>query len=115
MNRARWLALLWTLFLLAACTVPGTTLPSVSLWEFDKLIHFALFAGFGWLWMQASTLRWPRRMALVFLAGVAFALLTEWYQGLLPWPRTPDPLDALADSLGVLAGVVGYRLHPSTR
>lgn len=115
MNPARRLALLWTLVILAACTVPGSTLPSLTLWEFDKLIHFALFAGFGGLWMRALACPLGRRMAGVLLAGIAFALLTEWYQGLLPWPRTPDLLDALADSLGTLAGVVAYRLRQPSR
>jgi len=102
MNRyAKLLALLWTLGILAACSIPGTSLPSVSLWEFDKVAHFALFFGFGALGLWA----YPKRAGWVLLAGLAYAVGTEFYQGLLPWPRTPDPYDALANTIGLFAGV----------
>ncbi|GAB5519377.1 MAG: hypothetical protein RhofKO_16280 [Rhodothermales bacterium] len=98
---ARLFAIAWTLGILAACSIPGTSLPSVSLWEFDKVAHFILFCGFGMLWMWAA----PQRFSLILLLGVAYAIGTEFYQGLLPWPRTPDPYDALANTIGLLAGV----------
>ncbi|MEM1095245.1 MAG: VanZ family protein [Bacteroidota bacterium] len=112
MNRyAKPLAGLWTLGILAACSIPGTSLPSVSLWEFDKAVHFVLFFGFGALGLWA----YPKRTGWVLLAGLAYAVGTEFYQGLLPWPRTPDLYDAVANSIGLLAGVaVMHRMNRKT-
>lgn len=110
MPRSRILALLWTLAILAACTIPGSSLPSVSLFEHDKLIHMALFAVFAWLWMAALPLSFGRRSALVMATGVAYAVLTEVYQGLLPFDRRPDPLDAVADIAGVTLGILIFVL-----
>lgn len=108
----RWrvpLAILWTLGILAACSIPGRDLPRLDLLEIDKLAHFSIFAGLGWLWMAA--LRTPRevRTARVLVAGFCYAVLTEIYQGFLPFERTPDPLDALANAAGLSVSVWLYR------
>lgn len=95
------LAVLWTLGILLACSLPGESLPSVGLFAFDKLIHFGLFAGFGVLWCWAL----PGRTTRVLLFGLAYAVLTEVYQGFLPFERTPDPYDALANALGLLTAI----------
>ena len=92
-------------------SLPGSSLPSTSLLEYDKLLHVLQFVPLGWLWMAA--LRTPvRRRTWLVLGGCAlFAVLTELYQGLLPFERHPDPYDALADTLGACAGVLFYRLR----
>lgn len=111
--RARLLAVGWTLGILTACTIPGTALPSTTLWDFDKAIHFLLFAGFGWLWLKALPWRLRTRLGAVLGTGLAFAILSEFYQGILPWEREPDLLDALANTLGLLAALaVGLWRRP---
>ena len=103
------IAVLWTLLILAACSLPGRDLPQVDMVSFDKAVHFIMFASFGGLWMRA----FPGRTVWVLAAGLAFALFTEIYQGFLPFERTPDPYDALFNALGLCAAVVIYRLrHP---
>jgi VanZ family protein len=102
----RTLAILWTLGIIVACSLPGRSLPQSSLFEFDKLIHAGLFFGFGLLWMQA--LRSPPRTRRwrVLLAGLFFAVMTEVYQGVLPFDRYPDPLDALANGVGLVLALL---------
>ena len=91
MNRyAQPAAIVWTLGILVACSIPGPSLPSSSLLEFDKVAHVVLFLGFGALWMWAM----PKRLGVIVLLGVIYAIGTEFYQGILPWPRTADPYDA---------------------
>jgi hypothetical protein len=103
MNRAYVLAIGWTLGILAACTIPGNDLPDIDLdlLRPDKIVHYSLFLGLGWFWLRAlpRTLRY--RMALVLGLGTLYAFGTEVYQGLLPWDRTPDPLDAAANLMGL--------------
>ena len=101
------LALAWTLLILALCSIPGDSLPESELFSYDKLGHAGAFAIFAWLWLRAAT---PDRTAWVLAGGVAFAIGTELYQGLLPFGRLADPLDALADLVGLLAGFLAYRL-----
>lgn len=105
---ARLLALCWTLGILVACSIPGKDLPAINIVSFDKFAHFAVFMGFGWLWMRAIRGAPARRARYVLGAGFAYAVLTEIYQGLLPFERTPDPMDALANTIGLLVGVVAY-------
>ncbi len=110
MTRSHLFALVWTLGILAACSIPGKDLPDINLASFDKIAHFVVFAGFGWLWMRVLQGSLSRRTGYVLASGLAYAALTEVYQGLLPFDRTPDPNDALANALGLLTAVLIYRL-----
>lgn len=113
----RWLAVLWTAGIVAACSIPAATLtplgPALSA---DKVIHFGLFAAFGVLWMRvlcppgeeaAPALR-RRQVLRVLGGGTAFAVGTEVYQHLLPLQRVGDPYDALANGIGLFLSVVAY-------
>lgn len=115
MTRAHLLAIIWTLGILTACTIPGRDLPSLNIPSLDKVAHFVVFAGFGWLWMRALRGTPAQKTWRVLAAGLAYAALTEIYQGLLPFYRSPDLYDALANALGLLAAVLLYRLiHAKT-
>lgn len=99
MNRT--LALGWTLAIVVGCSLPGDALPS-SVWlSFDKVLHLVAFAGFGWLWLRA----YPHAVWTILLGGLLFAVGTEVYQHLMPIGRFFDPVDALADALGLLIGL----------
>lgn len=97
------LAVLWTVAVLAACSIPGSQIEPLQFTPFalDKWAHAVLFFGFGVLWTRAQ----PDKVWGILLAGVAFGIAIEIWQGLLPIGRSPDPLDALADAVGLVAGV----------
>lgn len=105
---AHLIAIFWTLLILAACTIPGKDIPSINIVSIDKFAHFGIFAGFGWLWMWALRGTLISRMKRVLTAGIAYAILTEIYQGFLPFERQPDPLDALANIAGLLVAMFLY-------
>lgn len=74
----------------------------------DKIVHLAGYALLMFWWAQLVTRqRWKLAVAVV-LFGVSIELL----QGLTP-NRQPDPLDALANSGGVLLGWLAARLLPN--
>lgn len=102
----------WTILILILVTIPDPDLPDADLPQLDKIAHFALFAGFGWLWMRSLPIKLDRRFKLILFAGLAYAVLTELYQGILPYGRQPDVLDAAANLAGLLsgAGFSRYRL-----
>ena len=111
-NRSFLIATAWTLLIVAICSIPGDDLPDVDIWGYDKVGHFVMFAGFGWLWARAAS---KQALGWVLVTGVAFAGLTEVYQGLLPFGRTPDLYDALADVAGLSAALLVYRLRKRRR
>ena len=103
-------ALGWTLGILLACSLPGSSIPTPSM-GLDKVAHFVLFAGLGVAWMAALASPLRRRAYLVLTLGTLYACFTEVYQGWLPWEREPDPFDALANVLGLAVGVLLYFLR----
>lgn len=105
------LATTWTLLILGALSLPGPDLPSDPALPLDKVVHFGLFAVFGGLWMWALQWNLSRSTRWVLLGGGLYAILLEFFQGLLPaLGRSPDPLDALAGILGLLIAIGLYRL-----
>ncbi|HEV7380306.1 MAG TPA: VanZ family protein [Dyadobacter sp.] len=99
-TETKWMAWLWTLCILVACTIPGKSIPSAPVIGFDKLVHAGLFGVWIVLWLMAT-----RRNALLYVViGVAYGIGLEFYQQLLPFDRTFDWWDALADAVGVLLG-----------
>ena len=78
---------------------PGSDVPS-ALPISDKVIHFLLFA------LLAATGRMAGLPARGLLVGlVAYAGASEVLQTTLPIHRDGDVRDALADALGVVAGL----------
>ena len=99
-----WLALCWTLMILVLLSIPGSNLPDASLLEYDKLAHAGLFFVLTILWLLALAARSTLKGVLIFVAIVAFSFGSEWYQEQLPFDRTADAMDAVADSIGALLG-----------
>lgn len=102
----RFLALVWTACIVVGLTLPGSAMPISGLFEFDKLIHLGLFLVLALLWLPAlSGGRIDRGMAILAVI-LAFSVVSEIYQGILPFGRQADMLDAAADSVGAVAGFV---------
>lgn len=91
-----------TVLILIAVLLPGSSLPDVSSFGLDKIIHFTLF--FGW----AIAVRYDFQTAkkiLVFVLGIFFSFITEVLQ-LFAEDRSYDLYDMLADSLGLSMGLM---------
>jgi VanZ family protein len=103
----RWApALLWTTLLFAVSSRPALPVDLHS--GSDKVAHFSAYAvlGVALAYGQVSSgisVAWP------LLIGVATGGLDELYQSTVP-NRSADPLDWLADSLGVFFGVLCFHL-----
>ncbi|MDQ1315067.1 MAG: hypothetical protein QG662_1176 [Pseudomonadota bacterium] len=74
----------------------------------DKVVHLLGYAVLTFWWAQLVTHRRWKLALVVALFGIAVELL----QGLTP-TRQPDPLDALANSVGALLGWLIARLLPN--
>lgn len=105
-----WPSILWAAFILTLCLLPGRDLPSVTIWEFDKVIHFAFYvilAGLMfWGWRKQDTFSalhtntFLKILVITFTYGFAVEILQE----ALTTDRHFDWLDALANSTGAVAG-----------
>jgi VanZ like family len=104
-------ALIWTTTATTLILLPGHLLPTTSADHYlssllhchnvDKLVHLALFAGYGLLW----TLARPNRVIHVYTIGITAAVATELVQAIPVLRRTPDVSDAAADVIGLTLGV----------
>ena len=96
----KWIAWIWTFLILLACTWPGKSMPAAPIVGFDKLVHVSMFIGWAVLWLTV----YPSKTWTVIIAGVLYGVGLEFYQQLLPFDRSFDWWDALADAVGVFAG-----------
>lgn len=112
----RILAGFWTIAILVAYSIPTTGLPAETIIQMDKVAHFTMFLGFGFLWMHAlhrrrgekqqKTTSPLRAWGLIGL-GATLSVLAEVYQAQLPY-RAAEPYDAAANVLGLIIAVAGF-------
>ena len=104
MRRAAWgLVLGYTGLLLFLLWGPPADSPPLFPHD-DKVFHAVAFTGIGASWWWVT-----HRPRFVAIFGLAMAVITEVVQGMLPWPRSMDPLDMLADAVGVALGLWGAK------
>lgn len=100
----------------AGLILVGTSWPSISVGPdviigFDKVVHFGMYGILAVLVMRA--LRPPHGLTqamLVLLALAAFGAADEWHQAFIPG-RSGSIWDWIADSLGVITGLVASRYN----
>jgi VanZ family protein len=109
-SRARTLALFYFLALCIGTHIPSVSHESIS--DIDKVLHFSGYAGLTLLvligWELTIGVLEPKHYFAVWLAGTLYGALDEWTQ--IPVRRTCDMNDWLADVLGIVCGLVLFRL-----
>lgn len=94
--------LIWTLIMLVLCSMPSKHVPlggNIS----DKVAHFAVFG----LWSFLALFK-QENYVKIGVCGISFGLLIECIQKNLPesFHRSFDLLDIVADSIGVMLGLI---------
>lgn len=104
------LSILWALLILILCLVPGKDLPSLTIFEFDKFVHFAIYLVltllmyYGWkkqnsfLHLHEGTIL--KILMLTFTYGFAVEVIQEFFTA----DRHFDIYDALSNAAGAVAG-----------
>lgn len=101
--------MLWTLFILVGCLFPGRELPHTSVPFADKWTHFVMFGLFTFLWLLALDSISRARLVKVFVIATLYGAVVEILQGLLAFlGRSAELMDAVADAVGALLGVLVY-------
>lgn len=101
---------LWVLYLgvlFSLSELPGGVVPMPFAW-FDKVLHFMEYIPLPVVTLRAfATLPWKVAKRHLFVTALVFGILyaasDEIHQITNP-TRQPDPLDFLADCLGILLG-----------
>lgn len=105
-------ALVWGFFIAYASLAPVHDLdPGWELQISDKLVHFILYFSWVALLYFASSRGFKkyisrRRMFGYMMAAILVGVAMEVFQAMMDLGRSADPLDALANSGGALAGVI---------
>ena len=105
-----WPSILWAAFILVLCLIPGRDLPSVTIFEFDKIVHFTFYVILAWLmfygWRKQISFLSLRQNALIKILIITsvYGFAVEVMKELLTADRHFDIFDALANSSGAVAG-----------
>ena len=93
------------LILFSLIPVPDIGLPKFKLFEFDKLVHFCMYTIFAIIW-GLKTKNFYEEKINILIFSILFGLGLEILQHILPFGRYFDWGDFLANSLGVLFGII---------
>lgn len=98
----------WAAIIFGACLMPGKDVPSLSIFQYDKLIHFGIFGLLAFLFLflfRNPALK--QAGIIVFLSCTAYGYFVEILQGSgITAGRSFDHYDALADAVGAALGVI---------
>ncbi|TVQ67158.1 MAG: hypothetical protein EA360_03060 [Balneolaceae bacterium] len=97
-----------TAVILYITLMPSDKIGSHSLYQYDKAGHFVLFFGWTFLFglLMISVKEVNANLILIFIAGSLFGIIIELMQDWLPFGRSADLHDAIADILGALAATL---------
>jgi VanZ family protein len=91
-----------TLAILYLTLMPSERLGQYRLFQYDKIGHFMMF--FSWTMifglLAISKNHKKTRLTPIFFAGALFGIAIEIMQGIMPFGRSIDIYDAIADILG---------------
>ncbi len=103
-------SLLWALLILILCLLPGKDIPSLQIFEFDKLVHFliylllALLMYYGWVKQKSYASLHRNTLVKILIITFIYGFAVEVIQELCTADRHFDIYDALANAAGAVAG-----------
>ena len=109
--------LLWALFILTICAIPGDKIPQLSFLEWlkpDKIVHFLVFAVLCILllrsFLEAKALHLSQKNAVILSISICivYGALVEFLQYAVFINRSGDVRDAIANSIGAFIGWWAY-------
>tara|TARA_B100000886_G_C19995286_1_gene315756 strand:+ start:76 stop:435 length:360 start_codon:yes stop_codon:yes gene_type:complete len=106
-NHISKIAIFYTLVLLilSIIPVPEIGFPRFHLFEFDKLMHFFVYFSLTILWYFAFEIFYNSYLKLL-LSAIFFGFVLEIFQYLFSFGRYFDLADLLANTLGVIFGII---------
>jgi VanZ family protein len=99
----RYFVGLWAGVILVVSVIPGQDLPSLSIWEPDKVMHALVYGVLTYLLFVAISYKSTKNNLLIFAITlcILYGFIIELIQKVLP-TRTFDMYDMLANTIGCL-------------
>ena len=108
-----YLALAWVVIIAVLHAIPVEDLAFIQnddLFQLDKFFHAIMFAIGVFLSAQPVQIQYPSKwQRLVVIAYLLYAFFLEVLQGSFFSGRFADPLDWMADAVGICVGLWIYR------
>ena len=107
---------LWALFILILMGMPGTQVPSVDIFQIDKVVHLFVYLVFvqllivGFKKQRSYKSLIYRSIPYAVGIGISYGIITEVLQGTIFVARSIELLDMLANAIGCLLGVISFRI-----
>ena len=92
------------------CLIPGRDLPSVTIFELDKIVHFTFYVilsalmFYGWQKQNSFSSLHKNTLIKILIITSVYGFAVEIMQELFTVDRHFDIFDALANSTGAIAG-----------
>ncbi len=107
---APYLAALWALIILVVSVIPGEDLPSLSIWEPDKVMHafvYGVLTALIYITRPQNAVFIKKLIFQAILLCILYGFFIELIQLVLP-TRKFDILDALANTVGcfIAGGII---------
>ena len=107
---APYLAALWALIILVVSVIPGDDLPSLSIWEPDKVMHafvYGVLTALIYITRPQNAVFIKKLIFQAILLCILYGFFIELIQLVLP-TRKFDILDALANTVGcfIAGGII---------
>ena len=100
----------WALFILVMSLLPGKDIPDLTIFRFDKLVHFGVYAFLGFLayygWVKQVQFPGLKKRTLIKIVGVitVYGFIIEVLQETCTADRHFDILDTAMDTSGAILG-----------
>ncbi|MFM7217519.1 MAG: VanZ family protein [Bacteroidota bacterium] len=106
-------SLLWAVFILLLCGIPGKHIPEPDFWrwlKWDKVTHVILFGVLSFLMLKEScSPDTVVRVWIILLLAGGYGAGIEWLQAHVFIDRSGDVRDAAANVVGAFAGWGAHR------
>ncbi len=118
LKHTKW-AMLWALLILILCGIPGRDIPHISFLEllsFDKFVHAGIFFVLVLLTIRGfllqTTIEYLQKNAksIAAVICIVYGGSLEVMQGTLFQERSADVFDFIANSFGVVVGLMMYTI-----
>ncbi len=106
----------WIIIIFYLSFIPGNDLPKINnIPNLDKIVHFSLYSVLSFLCLSTLSSS-KRKIDKKIVLGIIFSIgvFVEIMQGLLPIQRSFSFFDMMANTCGILAGLLVFSLLKRT-
>lgn len=105
-----FLAILWTVVITVLSLVSINSVPKVHIPGKDKVVHFLFYLVFVILWSFTKVKLYFKLKYdfIIVLFAIVYGIIIEVLQSVLTQTREADIYDVFANSIGAIAGFIGF-------